>query len=65
MTLVLDLSNTPAHKLTVRVMAEIAPHLKDDVEAHRAVYDVIHRNVLAYGLVAALEQRAARTKEEA
>jgi len=51
----MDFGNTPATKLTERVMVEIRDHIKDDAPGtathYNAVYECVHRSVLAYGLV--------------
>jgi hypothetical protein len=56
----MDFGDTPAAKLTKRIMAEISGHLKDDAPDYawhyNNVYSCIHRNVLAYGLVAKLAE---------
>ena len=46
---VMDLGNTPAIRLTERIMAAIKEHLKEG--HYHAVYECIHRHVLADALV--------------
>jgi len=47
----MDFGNTPTTKLTERIMAAIAEHLKEGTAHYNAVYECIHRNVLADALV--------------
>lgn len=69
----MDFGNTPATRLTERIMAEIKPHLKDDAPGqpthYNRVYAAIHRQVLAEILVGNIAKKysgeAARPASEA
>lgn len=61
----MDFGNTPATKLTERIMVEIRPHLKQELPPQQShhynrVYEAVHRHVLAALLVDGL----ARTQGE-
>ncbi len=57
----MDFGNTPASKLTERIMAEIAPHLQPDEPGHpthyNRTYEIVHRQVLAALLVDRLARK--------
>jgi hypothetical protein len=60
----MDFGNTPATRLTEHIMAAIKEHLKDDAPGqsrhYNAVYECVHRNVLAFALVARLDQAGSK-----
>lgn len=58
----MDFGNTPASRLTERILAEIQPHLKQEPapqENHHynRVYEIVHRHVLAGMLVDRLARK--------
>ena len=59
----MDFGNTPATKATERIMERVREHLKQEPPPHEShhynrVYEIVHREVLAYGLVARLALKA-------
>lgn len=57
----MDFGNTPATKLTERIMADIGAHLQKDEPGqpghYNAVYSSVHRHVLAFELVGNLARK--------
>lgn len=58
----MDFSNTPASRLTERIMSELQPHLKQEPppqENHHynRAYEIVHRHVLAGMLVDRLARK--------
>ena len=56
----MDFRNTPAAELTERIMRQIQDDLHEEAadgmhQHYNRVYQIIHREVLAYGLVARLK----------
>ena len=56
----MDFGNTPATKLTERIMRQIQDHLREEAangmhQHYNRVYDIVHREVLADMLVARLK----------
>lgn len=64
-----DFGNTPATKLTERIMGQLAEHIRIDPppqENHHynRVYEIVHREVLAYSLVDRLARKLAASPDQ-
>ena len=61
--LIMDFGNTPATKLTERIMSEIKSHLIEGTAHYNAVYSTLHRIFLAEQLVTKADQLVASANQ--